>query len=57
MVYKNTKTGQVVKTTGRVSGKDWELVEKPKAAPAEAPKKLAEAPKKPTGKKKAGEGA
>lgn len=56
MIYKNTKTGQVVKTTGKVSGSDWErVVEKaPGAAAPPAEKKSPEkkAAEKPKGKAK-----
>ncbi len=46
MTYKNKKTGQVVKTTGKVSGADWELVQEKSAVAT--PKPVAES----KGKKK-----
>lgn len=33
MVYKNTRTGMVIQTTGKVTGKDWKPVEEKKPAP------------------------
>lgn len=50
MEYRNRKTGQVVKTTGRVTGEDWEPAAKKADKTAEEEKTAAEKTQK--GKKK-----
>lgn len=37
MNYRNTKTGEIVRTTGKVKGKNWEPIQEPPEAPPEAP--------------------
>lgn len=35
--YRNVKSGMVIKTTGKVTGKNWEPVEEAKLPPVEDP--------------------
>lgn len=49
--YRNKKTGEIITTTNRVGGKNWEPVEEPSAAEAPAQEAPAEEAPAKTGRK------